>query len=130
MFIGTERKRLLIAGSRRGQRANHEIAQNSDYSMSSFSNLAAVGGAAVLYLIGSGPITPPRDDGVLVPASPLSWESLHRVIIPRDQLNTLTRLKGARAECNSSCAETRASRAWGQGRTISMCARRDTAAVP
>jgi uncharacterized protein (TIGR03437 family) len=56
--------------------ANHAIAQNSDYSLNSSSNPASAGSAAVLYLIGSGPVSPPLDDGVPAPASPLSWESV------------------------------------------------------
>lgn len=60
--------------------ANHAIAQNSDYSLNSSSNPALAGSAAVLYLIGSGPTSPPLDDGVPAPASPLSWESLQTTI--------------------------------------------------
>jgi uncharacterized protein (TIGR03437 family) len=56
--------------------ANHAIAQNSDYSLNSSSNPAAAGSAAIVYLIGSGPVSPPLDDGAPAPASPLSWESL------------------------------------------------------
>jgi uncharacterized protein (TIGR03437 family) len=55
---------------------NHAITQNSDYSLNSASNPAAAGGAAVVYLIGSGPVTPPLDDGMAAPDLPLSWESL------------------------------------------------------
>ena len=59
---------------------NRAIVQNQDYSLNAATNPAAAGSAAVAYLVGSGPVVPPVDDGVGASASPLSWESLSTTV--------------------------------------------------
>jgi uncharacterized protein (TIGR03437 family) len=55
---------------------NRAVVENRDYSVNSSANPATPGSAAVVYLIGSGPVAPALDDGTPAEASPLSKETL------------------------------------------------------
>jgi len=56
--------------------ANRAVAQNADYSINSATNGAASGTPMVIYLIGSGPVSPAVATGAPAPLSPLSPEKL------------------------------------------------------
>jgi trimeric autotransporter adhesin len=51
---------------------SHAIVQNSDYSLNSSSNPAAVGSTIIAYLTGAGAVSPPVADGQAAPSSPVS----------------------------------------------------------
>jgi uncharacterized protein (TIGR03437 family) len=54
---------------------NRAVVQNQDYTINTVSNPAKVGDVAIVYIIGSGPLSPAIATGAFAPNSPLSNET-------------------------------------------------------